>query len=382
MKKKVLIMAGYYLPSVKGGGPIQSIKNIVDNLSDKFEFYIVAADRDLGDSESFKNIVVDTWVQVGKAKVYYTDISTLDWEETKRIIDDSHCKIMYLNSFFDYKFTIVPLILNKLNKIDVNKIIVAPRGQFSPGALKLKSNKKKLFISTSKIFGLYKNLNWHATTKVEKDHIQKKFGDKINVIIANNLTANYSNLTYDKNLEKSKGELRLVFVSRIHPKKNLKIAIQLLSKINGIVMFNIYGPIEDIEYWEDCKREITKLPANITVNYQGMVNHEDIISVFNKHHVFLFPTLGENFGHVISEALIGGCPVIISDQTPWRNLEEQKVGWDVDLLDNMTFISTIQTCVSMDGKDYQKMSKNAFEYAKKMSNQKKAIDETINCFIT
>ncbi|MBP7435955.1 MAG: glycosyltransferase family 4 protein [Bacteroidales bacterium] len=361
-------MAGYYLPSVKGGGPIQSIKNIVDNLSDKFDFFVVAADRDLGDSEPFKNISVDTWVQVGKTKVYYTDISTLDWKKTKKIIDDSHCEIMYLNSFFDYKFTIVPLILYKLNKINFNKIIIAPRGQFSPGALGLKSGKKKLFILTSKKFGLYKNLKWQATSEAEKDHIQKIFGDKIDVIIANNLTANYSNIAYDKNLEKSKGELKLVFVSRIHPKKNVKLAIQLLRKINGIVIFNIYGPIEDIDYWKDCKQEITRLPANITVNYQGIVNHEDIISVFNKHHVFLFPTLGENFGHVISEALIGGCPVIISDQTPWRNLEEQKVGWDINLTDTDSFIKTIQYCVYMNNSEYTFFSRQAFNYGKKASN--------------
>ena len=380
MKKKVLIMAGYYLPSVKGGGPIQSIKNIVDNLSDRFDFYIVAADRDLGDIEPFRNIVVDTWVRVGKAKVYYTDISTLNWEKTKKFIDDSHCKIMYLNSFFDYKFTIVPLILNKSKKIDVNKIIVAPRGQFSPGALGLKSKKKKLFISVSKIFGLYKNLLWHATADSEKEHIHKIFGDEANIIVANNLTANYSNLTYDKDLEKSKGELRIVFVSRIHPKKNLKLAIQLLSKINGTVIFNIYGPIEDIEYWEECRREIAKLPVNVTVNYQGMVNHEDIISVFNKHHVFLFPTLGENFGHVISEALIGGCPVIISDQTPWRNLEEAQVGWDIKLNCTQKFIESIQKCVDLDEDRYRQLSTNAFNFGKSLSNNTADINQSIQMF--
>lgn len=373
-------MAGYYLPSVKGGGPIQSIKNIVDNLSDKFDFYVVATDRDLGDSKPFEDIEIDKWIRVGKANVYYTDISTLDWQKTKKIIDGSHCKTMYLNSFFNYKFTIVPLLLNKLNKIDVNKIIVAPRGEFSPGALGLKGKKKKLFIRASKIFGLYKNLWWHATADVEKEHIRKIFGDKIKIIVSNNLTANYSNLTYDKNLEKSKGELKIVFVSRIHPKKNLRFAIQLLSKINGTVIFNIYGPIEDVEYWEDCKREIAKLPVNVTVNYQGMVNHEDIISVFNKHHVFLFPTLGENFGHVISEALIGGCPVIISDQTPWRNLEEAKVGWDIKLNCKQKFLESIQECVDLDKDRYRLLSTNAFNFGKSLSNNTTDINQLIQMF--
>ncbi|AOT70129.1 glycosyltransferase family 4 protein [Geosporobacter ferrireducens] len=380
MKKKVLIMAGYYLPSVKGGGPIQSIKNIVDNLSDRFDFYIVAADRDLGDSKPFENIEVDKWVQVGKANVYYTDISILNWQKTKMIIDCSQCKVMYLNSFFDYKFTIVPLVLYKLNKVYVNKIIVAPRGQFSPGALGLKSKKKKLFINASKLFGLYKNLLWHATADSEKEHIQKIFGEEINIIVANNLTANYSDLTYDKNLEKSEGELRIVFVSRIHPKKNLKQAIQLLQKINGTVILNIYGPIEDSEYWDDCKREIALLPSNVKVVYQGIVNHEEIIIVFKNHHVFLLPTLGENFGHVISEAFIGGCPVIISDQTPWRGLEEAQVGWDIELNCKQKFIDSIQECVDLNNEEFKKLSKNAFLYGKKRSNRIEDLENTLILF--
>lgn len=360
-------MAGYYLPSVKGGGPIQSIKNIVDNLSDEFDFYIVAADRDLGDNKPFEDIEIDKWIKGEKVTVYYTDISTLDFQKTKIIIDSSYCKIMYLNSFFSYKFTIVPLILNKLKKIDVDKIIVAPRGQFSPGALALKSKKKKLFISISKIFRIYKNLWWHATADLEKEHIQRVFGDELNIIVANNLTADYGNLPYDKNLEKFIGELKIIFVSRIHTKKNLKLAIQLLSEIKGTVIFNIYGPIEDSEYWNECKQEIALLPRNIKVIYHGIVNHEEIISIFKNNHVFLFPTFGENFGHVISEALIGGCPVIISDQTPWRNLEEAQVGWDINLKSIRKYTNIIQKCVDMNQSEYYRISNRAFEYGKSMS---------------
>ena len=381
MKKKVLIMAGYYLPSVKGGGPIQSIKNIVDNLSDRFDFYIVAADRDLGDDKPFENIAVDKWVRVGKANVYYTDISILNWRKTKMIIDGSECKIIYLNSFFDYKFTTVPLILDKINKINVSKIIVAPRGQFSPGALGLKSKKKEFFIKVSKMIGLYNNLLWHATADSEKEHIQGIFGDEIKIVVANNLTANYCDLTYDKNLEKSERELRVVFVSRIHPKKNLKKAIQLLQKINGNMIFNIYGPIEDIEYWEDCKRQISLLPSSIKVSYQGIVKHEEIITVFKNHHVFLFPTLGENFGHVISEALIGGCPVIISDRTPWRGLEEAQVGWDINLSNEKAFIEAMQLCANMSQDEFDFFSRRAFEYGKSISNNKSDIINTYKLFV-
>lgn len=374
MKKRVLIMASYYIPSVKGGGPIRSIKNIVDNLSDEFDFYIVAADRDLGDRKSFENVEADKWVNDGKANVYYTDISSLNWKKTKMIIDSSCCKIIYFNSFFNYKFTILPLLLYKLKKIDASKIIIAPRGQFSPGALRLKRYKKRLFIILSKIIGLYGNVLWHATSDLEKEHIQKIFGDKIHVAVANNLTSNYNGLSYDKCIKKHKGELKVAFVSRIHPKKNLKFAIQLLSKIKGTVIFNIYGPIEDVKYWEDCKREITLLPPNVKVVYQGVVSHEEVIAVFKNHHVFLFPTLGENYGHVISEAFIGGCPVIVSDQTPWRGLEALHVGWDISLKDKQKYTSVLEGLIDMRKEEYENMSMNAFNYGLKSSKSDGIID--------
>lgn len=380
MKKQVLIMAGYYLPSVKGGGPIQSIKNMVENLSDKIDFYIVAADRDLGDDIPFETIDVDKWSKVGQAKVFYTDVSKLTWNKTRKIIKSSECETIYLNSFFSYKFATVPILLDKMKIIGIKKIVLAPRGQFSAGALGLRSIKKKLFIKMTRVISLYKNITWHATAEMEKRDIQSIFGDRVNLVVANNLTANYERLIYNKDLVKNIDELKIVFISRVHPKKNLKKAIEYLRTIKGGITFNIYGPIEDETYWNECQRAIDSLPSNIKVGYHGIVKHSEIMDIFKNHHVFLFPTLGENFGHVISESLIGGCPVIISDQTPWRELEERQLGWDIDLWDDKRFVEVIQNCVNLNNDEYKVISERAFKYAKTQSNSKSDIQKTHTLF--
>lgn len=364
MKKKILVFAGYYLPSVKGGGPIQSIKNMVDNLSEENEFYIVAADRDLGDDKPFYQVKIDEWIKIGRANVFYTDTGKLSLKKIIQLINCIDCQVLYLNSFFDYKLTTIPVILRKLNLIKPNKIIIAPRGQFSPGALGLKSFKKKLFINITKILNLYKGITWHATTAIEKGDFQLVFGNEIRVVVANNLTANYNNMTFDKVINKSAGELKLVFISRIHPKKNLMKAINLLLDLKGNIVFNIYGNIEDKDYWNECKRVINNLPVNIKVYYKGIVSHNEVINIFKKHHIFLFPTLGENYGHVISEAMIGGCPVIVSDQTPWINLEANGVGWDIGLSDTQRYKAVLESLINMDDKEYQQLAINAFNYAK------------------
>ncbi len=368
-------MAGYYIPSVKGGGPIQSIKNLVDNLSDKIDFYIVAADRDLGDDKPFENIKVNEWISVGNAKVFYIDITQLTWKKIADIINSVNYKVMYLNSFFDYKFSIIPILLRKLNKIRVKKIVLAPRGQFSPGALGLKSVKKFFYIKLVKILDLYRNITWHATADIEREDIEVIFGNAENIKVANNLTANYKELKYDKSIKKKKGELKIVFISRIHPKKNLKKAIEFLKGIDDKIEFNIYGPLEDKIYWSECEKVIDVLPENIKVSYIGMVDHDRIMDIFKEHHVFLFPTLGENFGHVISEALIAGCPVIISNQTPWRGLLNSNVGWDIDLNKEDEFVKAIQYCAGLTEEKYYKISRSAFIYGKDASSMNKNLDD-------
>ncbi|MBU3205213.1 glycosyltransferase family 4 protein [Clostridium algidicarnis] len=374
MKKRVLVMAGYYLPSVKGGGPIQSIKNMVDNLSDRIDFYIVASDRDLGDHKPFEGIEIDKWIKVGKANVFYTNKSLLTWKFIKNIIISTKCDILYLNSFFSYKDSIIPVILRKINKISNVKIILAPRGQFSKGALNLKNRKKSLFINLSKKIGLYSDVIWHATADTEKHDVETIFGKKLNLVVANNLTENYNDMIFKKEIKKNPGYIKIVFISRIHPKKNLKMAIELLVLVEGNVEFNIYGPIEDKLYWQKCQDIIKRLPTNIHVSYKGVVEHEEIMKIYNEHHVFLFPTLGENFGHVISEAFIGGCPVIISDETPWRNLKAMKVGWDINLHEHKEFVNALQELINYSDEEYIKISKKAFEYGKEKSTNMKDIE--------
>lgn len=377
MKKKVLIMAGYYLPSVKGGGPIQSIKNLVDNLGDSVEFYILAGDRDLGDEKPFNDIIVGKWTKVDKAQVYYTDMRLLNWRKIKSIIDDVDCDILYLNSFFAFKDSIIPMLLNKFNALANMKIIIAPRGQFSKGALGLKSWKKMIFVQSAKLLGLYKNIEWHATTLFEKEDIERVFGRGIKIQTANNLTPNYKGLRFEKSLIKDVGELKLIYIARIHPMKNLLQTLEILQKIKGNVEFNIYGPIEDKLYWDKCQNVIKNMRVNIKVNYLGPILNEKVNSVYKEHHISILLTLGENFGHSIAEALIGGCPVIISDRTPWKNLEEYNVGYDISLENEDKFISAIQHYIEMNNQDYQVVSMSAFDYAKTNSNT----DVNINSYL-
>lgn len=192
--------------------------------------------------------------------------------------------------------------------------------------------------------------------------------------IANNLTPNYYSVTYNKKINKTSGELKLVYISRIHPMKNLLQVLNILRKFDAKIEFNIYGPIEDQEYWRKCKELIDLMSSEVRVNYNGLIAHDKVNEIYHENHISILLTFGENFGHAISEALIGGCPIIISDKTPWRNVQSFNSGWDLPLDNSDLIEEKIKYFVELDDSKYKEMSKSAFEYGKNKSNQMEDID--------
>jgi len=378
--KKILILAGYYLPGVKGGGPIQAIKYLVEELSNEYEFYILAFDRDFGDKYPFSNIETGTWIKKNNVNLFYEDVSKLSFGRLLKILNSIKFDILYLNSIFSYPFSIKPYILTKFGLTKFTNIILAPRGSFSFGALNQKKIKKSVFFAVCKIFHMYRDVIWHATSEYDKQDIQKIFSENAKIAVVRDLTANYCYLKYDKKVNKKPGKLKLVYIARIHPIKNISKTLELLESVEGNVEFNIYGPVEDNSYWDKCKKIINNLSSNIIVNYQGLIPNNMVVEVYKEHHVAILLTHGENFGYSIAEALIGGCPIIISDRTPWRNLEHFKVGWDIPLEREDIILDKIRHFVAMDNDEYFQMSEAAFTYAKSVSNRSEILDSYRDMF--
>ena len=363
--KDILILAPYYLPGFKGGGPIRSISNLVHTLGNELNFKIITSNRDLGDSIAYEKAQNEVWTKVGMAEVYYVTPEKFNFRYLRKIIQSTQYDFIYLNSFFNTNFSVIPILLRRMGIIPYKPIIVAPRGEFSPGALKIKKFKKELFIESTKLVGLHNKVIWHATSEEEKTDIKQIYGEEVPVRVAQNLPNIFENKE-DQKKEKKRGELKLVFLSRITEKKNLKGALTFLKGITGNITFDIYGPIENQNYWSACRNIIESLPNNVQVNYMGQVNNNKVHLLFSNYNAFLFPTFGENYGHVIVESLLAGCPVIISDQTPWKNIENEGAGWTIPLEKEETFISALNDIVHMDSEEFQKLSRSASKYAMKM----------------
>lgn len=344
-KLVILTFIGNYLPSYRASGILRTLINTVNYLCDDFEFWIVTRDRDLGEDKPYADIKLNQWQQVGNAMVYHLQPQSSTIKDILNLILNTPHHVLYLNSFLDL-FTIKVLLIRKFSRVKFKPVIVAPRGEFAWGSLKLKYLKKLIYIQVAKLFGLYKKVIWQASSELEAIDIIKVMKikpDDINIApdLPNKIILDESlKLTFQ--LAPDCEGLRLIFLSRIAREKNLNYALRVLNKINTKVFFDIYGPVGDATYWKECQELISQLPANIMVNYLGSVKPDEVINIFSRYDLFLFPTAGENYGHVIVESLMAGTPVLISDKTPWRNLQTDGLGWDIDLEQMGSFMTVIE----------------------------------------
>jgi glycosyltransferase involved in cell wall biosynthesis len=356
-------MCDYYLPGYRAGGTVRTLEAMVALLGDEFHFRILTRDRDLG-SRPYAGIKRGVWERVDAAEVMYLSPRDLTPPRLRRLIMSTSHDILYLNSLFSVPFSVYPLLLRRLRLVAAGSVIVAPRGEVAPGALHLKRFKKAVYIALARRLGLYERVLWQASSQDELEEIRSVLGRRSQVLVASDLSLARSSQSGDgSRLSKEPGSLRAIFLSRISRKKNLDGALAIISGIRGRVEFTIHGPIEDRKYWSECQSLISRLPPNITVRYAGELSPDRVPDAIASHHLLFFPTLGENYGHVILEALSVGCPVLISDRTPWRQLESLGVGWDVSLDQPGEFQRILDQCVAMDSVRWRELSEAAATYA-------------------
>lgn len=378
-EKKILILCDYYLPGYKSGGGMRTIVNMVDCLKNNFEFFIVTRDHDGKlDRRQYKTVEINQWNLIQGAKVFYLSKDNVKISKIRELIIEIKPDAIYSNSYFA-TLTLYLLILKKLKAIPKIKVILAPCGELSAGALNLKAAKKNAFIRLAKRLKLYNNIIWKASSELEQKEIEAVKGKDDKILIAADMLPRTMFDDYKSELkpEKIRGQAKMVFLSRFVKKKNLKWLLENLSDICGNLQIDVYGPLEDAGYWSECEKIIETLPKNIVVEAKGSVPHEDVLPTLAKYHFYVMPTLGENFGHIFLEAMAAGCPLIISDQTPWLDLYEKGIGWDLSLQKPEKWIETLNYCIDLEQLGYTDLSNNARKFAVSVLTDKKIEEDTI-----
>ncbi|MES2628585.1 MAG: glycosyltransferase [Bacteroidota bacterium] len=374
---EILILVDWFYPGYRAGGPIVSTLNLAVALRDRYRIKIYTTDTDLGTNEPYPGIKTGEWNRdvIQGVDIFYARKDQLGFSEMKSFIANSGADYVYLNHVFSPKFVLLPLWLKLTGQLK-SEVVVCPRGGLFPSALAIKTYKKWPVLKLLRWMGIARKTSFHATNAAEKEAILLHFpGSSIN--IADNLP--FQGIAAHSVIEKSPGELKCIFVGRVLDIKNLLLALKALRSLTAKVQLTIVGPVEDQAYWKTCQETIDALPENITVHYAGALPKFDVIAAIQQHHLFVLPTRGENYGHAIIEGLISGRPVLISDQTPWRGLQEKGIGWDLPL-DEQAFASAMNQAAQWTQSAFDGFAGRSYEFARDYASDPKLVEPYFEIF--
>ena len=375
-KPKVLVFIDWYLPGYKAGGPVRSLANMVDHLRERIDFHIVTRNTDYTEDVPYPGIQPDSWTALpGGERVWYASSEGMRRSVWKRLLKEERWDAIYINGLYSWWFNILPLWLSLRGPV---RRVVAVRGMLASGALRHGSLKKLLFLSFARMLDLYTDVRFQATNTEEERDIRLHISRQAEVRVVPNLARKTG--AEAVHIAKETGTVRLVSLARIAVEKNTLLAIQSLKNVKGTVRFDLYGPIYDEAYWTQCQAAIAQLPEHVEVLHHGTVTPDEVPAVLADHHALFMPSAGENFGHTMLESLTAGRPLLISDRTPWRNLEQQHAGWDLPLDRSELFTEKVDAICGMDQATYDAWSKGAFELGARYLADPTPIEASLKLF--
>lgn len=311
-RPRILIAIDWYLPAFRAGGPIRSIANLIAALGDEFKFHIVCGNRDLGGTADL-DVPTDQWVTVGRAEVYYVPPHRWTASTWSQLLRDLQPNRLYLNSLYSGPFSRLPWKVARSMGIPTT---LAPRGMLGAGALRIKPLRKRLWLMAQKMLGNYDDVTWHASTEQEAEEIRNWF-PQARILTALNLPVPFDPQPTPTSDDPN---LTLLSVGRVHPIKNYLHGVHVANALadSGLkICYRIVGPIED----RDEAARLKQAAQGITLEFTGPVDPPEVKQHFASAHLVLVPSLNENFGHAVAEAIAHGRPVLVSDQTVWSTMK-------------------------------------------------------------
>ena len=205
--------------------------------------------------------------------------------------------------------------------------------------------------------GWMDRVRWHASSEQEAMEVRQAF-PRAQTAVAQNLPSPAPS----EIASRPDDSWNIAVIGRIHRVKNLHFGLQAVlgAKASRPVTVNFIGPVEDADYQTELEHLAAKNPV-VEVVFHGGMPPSELAPHFHAAHYLLSSTTQENFGHSIVEAWAHGCPVLISDRTPWRGLEAQNVGWDWPL-DESEWHTGLNTALTLNHAEWEAKSRAARAY--------------------
>jgi glycosyltransferase involved in cell wall biosynthesis len=140
-----------------------------------------------------------------------------------------------------------------------------------------------------------------------RKHLDSEYHDKVRTLYSG------IDLTVFKPLPEMKKKWDLAFMGRLEVMKSVDLFPEMLSILkhkfpNLMMMMTGEGSLKDRLFDEFQKQDVASM-----VDYQGVVEPEEVPVLINKSRIFLYPSRQEPFGLSIVEAMACGVPVITTN---------------------------------------------------------------------
>lgn len=202
-------------------------------------------------------------------------------------------------------------------------LLVSPRGMLGTEALAISRGRKRVVWALEQRRALDTAACFHATAESEAQEIRNAGLTAPIAVIPNGI-----DIPAGDPVPASRTILHL---GRLHPKKGIDRLITAWARAaerHPDWRLRIVGPSE-IGCREALERQVKELRVP-RVTFEGPLYGEDKLTAYRQSGLFVLPTLNENFGMVVAEALATGIPAISTKGAPWQGLEFQRCGWWVD----------------------------------------------------
>ncbi len=190
--------------------------------------------------------------------------------------------------------------------------ILRPAGTLDPWSLRQKAFKKRLFYKVFLDSCLRRAASVHVTSEAEREALEL-LGLSENVKIVPHGVEHSQR--HKGRVRGTCDSLRLLFLGRLHPKKNLPLVLRAVARLRESgprIQLEIVGDGEP-QHMREIRRLVEELGIAGVVTFRGFLHGDEKADAFHRADVFVLTSHQENFGMAVVEAMAAGLPVVISD---------------------------------------------------------------------
>ncbi|MBK6931260.1 MAG: glycosyltransferase [Saprospirales bacterium] len=214
-----------------------------------------------------------------------------------------HFDVIHIHSWWNWVALGAALVC-RLRKVQT---VITPHGMLSPYTLKAHGRR---FFQRHIGNRLLKGALLHATSQLEQREL-KAIAPQISSDMVHNIVE--LPCMPDREQRKKDEPFRLLFISRVHPKKGLDVLLEALRGIETPWQLTVAGDGAD-QYVKELKARANQAGIGQQIHWIGWVSGPKKWQVIADSDLLILPSRNENFAIVVIEALALGVPVLVSDQ--------------------------------------------------------------------